>query len=61
MRMDSQSFQNLITNIETHSISYNSSSDEVMVVNKNGLYKALVGTTMNPTYTLAETGLPSID
>lgn len=42
----------------TSLISYNPASDEIMVLNIEGLYKAAVGTTISPVYVPADGGLP---
>ena len=45
----------------TQSLSYNASTDELAVINKNGIYiSSAVSTTNNPVYILSNSGLPSI-
>lgn len=43
----------------TKNISYNAATSEIMVLNDNGLLKASVGASVDPVYSLVETGLPA--
>lgn len=46
--------------IGTDALSYNATTDEVLIVNSNGLYVASsAGTTTTPVYVVAQTGLPA--
>ncbi len=46
--------------ITASALSYNTATNQVLVANRDGLYKAdAASTTTTPTYSLAETGLPS--